>query len=65
MDKKLIKLLVAIATDSRVLADYQRDPEATLAAFGLIGRGLKELIDLEARAANLASIRRLWRQQWG
>ena len=35
MNKRLIQLLTAIATDSRMLADYQNDPVATMARFGL------------------------------
>ncbi len=44
MNKKLIKLLAAIATDSQILADYQNDPNATMARFGLCERDMEEFI---------------------
>jgi hypothetical protein len=45
MNDRVIKLLAAIATDSQVLADYQSDPNATMARFGLGEREMKEFIN--------------------
>ncbi len=44
MKEALIRWLTAIATDSRVLADYQDDPTATMARFGLSERDMKEFV---------------------
>ena len=45
MNERLIKLLASLATDSRVLADYQNDPKQTRARFGVSKRELLEFIE--------------------
>jgi len=42
MNKKVVHLLTAIATDARVLAEYQSDPNTTLARFGLVESDVRE-----------------------
>lgn len=57
MNERLIKLLVAMATDGRVLADYQSDPEATTARFGLNERDMKQLVEsLRDQASSRVSV---------
>lgn len=52
MNDRFIKLLAALATDGGVLAEYQSDPEATLARFGLTKGDMRDLIDALSKGAS-------------
>jgi hypothetical protein len=45
MNKKLIEMLTALATDSRVMAAFHADPDAAMAKYGLSERDMKEFIE--------------------
>ena len=46
MDKKFRELIIALATDSRVLADYQIDKLGTMARFQVTERIMLDAIEI-------------------